>query len=225
MSVNPRSGAERRPARQRRPAEEARRAILDATERRLAQVGLAGIRLQDVAAEVGISHPAILHHFGSREGLLQALIERTLRRLRRDLVAAVETMNADQTDAAGVLEKAFAVLADRGQARLFAWLLLSGQAQELENDESELLRDIVEAIHRVREVHVGPADFEETRFAVLLAGAALFGDAIAGRALRRSAGLRDHERGAVAFRKWLAERLFEYLTRPRSHGERGRPAD
>ena len=57
----------------RRTAEETRAAILDAAERRLKASGPASIRLQDVAAEAGISHPAVLHHFGSREGLVQAV--------------------------------------------------------------------------------------------------------------------------------------------------------
>src|SRR5690606_21428412 len=66
----------------RRPAEEARRLILDAAEVRLAAQGPEGIRLQDIARDVGISHPAILHHFESREGLVRALIARTSKQLR-----------------------------------------------------------------------------------------------------------------------------------------------
>jgi len=48
----------------RRTKEEAQRVILDAAEERLANGGPEALRLQDIAADVGISHPAILHHFG-----------------------------------------------------------------------------------------------------------------------------------------------------------------
>ena len=47
----------------RRTKEEAQRVILDAAEERLANGGPEALRLQDIAADVGISHPAILHHF------------------------------------------------------------------------------------------------------------------------------------------------------------------
>ncbi|MBV1885644.1 MAG: TetR family transcriptional regulator, partial [Parvibaculaceae bacterium] len=58
------SALKARPAKRiRRTAEEARRLILDAAEKRLAEQGPEGIRLQDIAKDIGVSHPAILHHF------------------------------------------------------------------------------------------------------------------------------------------------------------------
>src|SRR5450432_3158548 len=62
--------------RRRRTSDEARAAILDAAERRLVSSGPAGIRLQEVAADVGVSHPTVLHHFGSREALVREVCER-----------------------------------------------------------------------------------------------------------------------------------------------------
>jgi len=55
-----------------------RAAIMDAVEKRLQEVGPVGIRLQDVAADVGVSHPTVLHHFGSREELLRQIADRAL---------------------------------------------------------------------------------------------------------------------------------------------------
>ena len=49
------------------------------------------MRLQDVAADLGISHPAILHHFESREGLLQALALRAMEELNDGLVRDIES--------------------------------------------------------------------------------------------------------------------------------------
>ena len=60
----------------RRSAEEARAVILDAAETHLRARGPDGLRLKDLADEIGISHPAILHHFGSRTALVQAVMQR-----------------------------------------------------------------------------------------------------------------------------------------------------
>ena len=62
----------------RRTPEKARSLILDAAQASLASRGPAGIRLQDVARAAGVSHSNVLHHFGSRAGLIEALNRRTL---------------------------------------------------------------------------------------------------------------------------------------------------
>src|ERR1700734_2003894 len=77
------------PPRKRRTAEEARAAILDAAERLLVAGGPAGLRLQEIAADVGVSHPTVLHHFGSREGLMEAVVARALDSLHADLLTAM----------------------------------------------------------------------------------------------------------------------------------------
>src|ERR1700731_5398445 len=78
--------AARRP---RRTPEEARRLILSAAQELLADTGPEGLRLQEIAAAAGISHPLILHHFGSREGLVRALTQQAVAELRDKLVAAM----------------------------------------------------------------------------------------------------------------------------------------
>ena len=57
------------PPKKRRTADEARAAILDAAERILIETGPGAIRLQHVAELVGVSHPTVLHHFGTRDAL------------------------------------------------------------------------------------------------------------------------------------------------------------
>src|SRR6516164_4639783 len=74
-----------------RTPEEARRLILEAAQTRLATTGPQGLRLQDIAAAAGISHPLILHHFGSREGLVRALTQQAVAELRDKLVATMES--------------------------------------------------------------------------------------------------------------------------------------
>ena len=56
------------------PREDAQRAILDAAEKRLREGGPEAVRVQHVAADLGVTDAAIHHHFGSRRGLMEALL-------------------------------------------------------------------------------------------------------------------------------------------------------
>ncbi len=196
----------------RRTAEEARRLILDAAEERLARQGPEGLRLQDIARDVGISHPAILHHFESREGLVRALIARTNAQLRDSLLGALGSDAANQ-DAADHIGHVFEALSDRGTARLLSWLLLTGRATE-ESDAHNIMGEIVEALQAKREEYAKdqgtPApDKEDTLFIAMLTANAAFGEAIVGRQLAEAAGL-DQD-GIKRFRKWFAKLLNDHL--------------
>ena len=59
----------------RRSATQARELILEAAESQLSRFGPDSLRLKQLAADVGMSHPAILHHFGSRDGLVRAVVD------------------------------------------------------------------------------------------------------------------------------------------------------
>jgi AcrR family transcriptional regulator len=58
------------------PAEERRTALLDAALEVIARSGFAGTTLRDVAAEAGVAHGLLRHHFGTREALLAAAFDR-----------------------------------------------------------------------------------------------------------------------------------------------------
>src|SRR5580658_6037095 len=117
------------PPRKRRSAAEARMAILDAAERRLQASGPAAIRLQEVAADVGVSHPTILHHFGSREALVEEVVRRALDSLHAGLLASVKGMPDGGTDqVAFLLDAVFETLAAGRHGRTFLWLALGGYA-------------------------------------------------------------------------------------------------
>ncbi len=75
--------------RARRSPDEARRLILDAAQDAIARTGPEGLRLQEIAAAAGISHPLILHHFGSRAGLVRALTREATIELKDKLIAAM----------------------------------------------------------------------------------------------------------------------------------------
>lgn len=52
-----------------------REAILVAVARVIARRGIRGLRVEDVAAEAGVSAPLLYYHFGSRSGLVKAALE------------------------------------------------------------------------------------------------------------------------------------------------------
>jgi AcrR family transcriptional regulator len=84
------------------PDLERRQELLDAVVKECAANGIGDRSLRDVAAAVGTSHRMLLHHFGSRNELLLALVEEVesrqrvlLRELPTDPPAAIAAMWAD----------------------------------------------------------------------------------------------------------------------------------
>jgi AcrR family transcriptional regulator len=84
------------------PDEGRRRDLLDALIEAFAHDGIGDRSLRDIAEAVGTSHRMLLHHFGSREGMLLAVVEQVERRqagvldeLPRDAAGAFDAMWAD----------------------------------------------------------------------------------------------------------------------------------
>jgi AcrR family transcriptional regulator len=198
----------------RRSADEARRLILDAAEERLAAQGPEGIRLQDIARDVGISHPAILHHFESREGLVRALIARTSTQLRDKMLTALQSKHngEDVVEANELISNVFETLSDRGTARLLSWMLLTGRSPE-SSTSGALVTEIADELHQRRKEDAvkhdkGAPDREDTLFMAILTANAAFGDAIIGRELAKDAGL--DQAGVARFRAWFAKLLHDH---------------
>jgi AcrR family transcriptional regulator len=82
----------------RSPDLERRKELLDAVVNECAARGIGDRSLRDVAAAVGTSHRMLLHHFGSREELLLAIVEEVERR-QRTLLPELPTEPAAATAA------------------------------------------------------------------------------------------------------------------------------
>lgn len=67
--------------RRRRQREEARRAILDATESLMVQSGGEDFSIRQLAERCGYTPPTIYHYFGDKQGLVDALLEERFARL------------------------------------------------------------------------------------------------------------------------------------------------
>jgi len=191
--------------RTRRAPEEARARILDAAEHRLATGGPDALRLQDIARDLGISHPAILHHFGSRDGLVVALEERAMTGLQQELLGRLEA-SAEEG-----LSRAFATLGEAGHARLLAWQVLRG-GNDRARDDAAMMKTLADAYHHARidkAQRSGQPEptYEDTAFWVRLAALALFGEALIGPLLSQSARQSDPDTTRARFQKWLAALL------------------
>lgn len=106
--------------RSRLPAAQRRRQIIEVASGLVAERGFWGLSMQDVADGCGLTVPGLLHHVGSKDGLLVALLEhrdaedhRSLSEQQldgaglRDLCVALVRRNASQPE----IVRLFAVLA------------------------------------------------------------------------------------------------------------------
>ena len=192
----------KRGKRLRRTPEEARRLILEAAQTRLATTGPEGLRLQDIAAAAGISHPLILHHFGSREGLVRALTREAAAELRDKLVAA---MASTEYSLEQLLDRVFDTFRD-GLAQRLAWLATVDPGGGAEGTQL-IIRDIAERLHDRRIAAAPPGTViarADTDALIHLVATSAFGDALYGAQLHRSAGLPATSETDRSFRQWLA---------------------
>jgi len=186
----------------RRTPEEARRLILEAAQTRLAATGPEGLRLQDIAAAAGISHPLILHHFGSREGLVRALTREAAAELRDKLVAAMES---SEYSVEQLLDRVFDTFRD-GLAQRLVWLVTVDPDGGAEGTQL-IIRDIADRLHERRIAAAPPGTAiprADTDALIHLVATSAFGDALYGPQLHRSAGLPAIGETDRSFRQWLA---------------------
>jgi AcrR family transcriptional regulator len=71
------------------PPPDMRHRILDAAERLIQAEGVPGLTIARAAAEAGVSKGGLLHHFGSKEALLAALMQRLAGFVRQAFDATV----------------------------------------------------------------------------------------------------------------------------------------
>jgi AcrR family transcriptional regulator len=187
----------------RRTPHEARRLILTAAQEAIARTGPEGLRLHDIATAAGISHPLILHHFGSRAGLVRALTRQAIAELKDKLVAAMTERDYSIEEQ---LDRVFDAFRD-GLGQRLAWLATVDPGGD-QGASTMVQREIADYLHARRIAAAPPGTTvvpEDSQFLVHLIAIAALGDAIYGAQLRRSAGLRDGPETDRRFRGWLAE--------------------
>jgi len=173
--------------RQRRTPQAAKFAILEAAEQRLHDEGPEGVRIQRIAADLGITDAAIHYHFGTREALMDALLRRIGRRLVDDIEATIEKWAPDQIDVAALGRLFQLAYADERAARLALWLSLVGWRPK----GSGMLKSLVERVHQARmkaarKARRAAPRVNDTQYAIALLSAAHMHAAMSGEALLAS---------------------------------------
>ncbi|GHI05765.1 TetR family transcriptional regulator [Streptomyces cellostaticus] len=116
--------------------------LLDAALRVYAQTGDQGLTVSAVTKASGVSLGSLYHHFGSIDGLMNALLMRWLERLLGELVTAVQGTRTAHT---GIRALVGAYLAFVQEHRDAARLLHSAYADRQGMADGKQLRDAQEA--------------------------------------------------------------------------------
>lgn len=185
--------------------EEARTAILDAAIKIVAEVGPSGLRISAVAKLARMAHPNVMHHFGSREGLLNALGQRLSDNARDRVSSAIaEVLVAAPEDRVDALTHVLDVSYSGVEGRAAVWLHMSGFDTLMRQN----LTQIVELSHQMRETVTERASYAHTNRLVMLVTMALVGEVVSGAGVKESLGFTDQDENRANFRRWLAEILL-----------------
>ena len=83
------------------PPSSPRGRLLDAALEEIADSGLGNLTLKSVSLRAGCAHSLIAHHFGSKEGLLEACAERWTREISTRTADVVEALESNQDPISG----------------------------------------------------------------------------------------------------------------------------
>lgn len=176
--------------RRRRDPEAARAEILAAAEQLVFEQGPQGLKIKAVAQAAGMTHPTILHHFGSASGLLQALQQHFSRQIRESFVNALHDSPPGPEKWLSLLKK----LSDPKLGRMLCHLIAEG-VDPFPPVEEGGLKQILKLLPGADETH-------KSRM-VLTVLYAMYGEAIFGSMLRERMGVEHSEAEQDAYQKWL----------------------
>lgn len=168
--------------RRRRSAEDAKAEALAAARRLLLTKGPDAVTLTAVAAEMGISHSNLLHHFGSAAELQSALMSAMVRDLAMALEDAVAHLRSDAGAPRALVDRVFDAFDKGGAGPLAAWIALSGNLAHLA-PVRQAVAELVKALEEKFAQEAGDAHHGVTS-AVLFLALMAFGDSIIGAPLK-----------------------------------------
>jgi AcrR family transcriptional regulator len=164
------------PHRRRRTSQDARAEALAAARGILLELGPEALTLKAVAAQVGVTHANLLHHFGSAGGLRTELMTKMLRDLAEVMREAVARLRAGECSMDEVVSLTFDAFGEGGAGRLAAWMVLNRDTDRLE-PIGEVVRELADAI-------VIEGKEAQVRQAILFVTMMAFADGVIGRYLR-----------------------------------------
>jgi AcrR family transcriptional regulator len=97
------------PVRARTPSQDVEQNLLDAAEAVLVREGLGGVTVRAVATEAGVAPMGVYNRFGSKDGLIEALVMRSFDLLRDAVADRGETDPVDRLRRSGQRYREFAL--------------------------------------------------------------------------------------------------------------------
>jgi TetR/AcrR family fatty acid metabolism transcriptional regulator len=154
--------------------EEKRRQILDAAVRAFARKGYHACRVAEIASEAGVAYGLVYHYFSSKDELLETIFRDTW----REMLAAIETVEAEGEPAAEQLRKVAAIVLrtwkrDPDLVRVLVREVTRSPQIQREVEEIEHAYDALERIVRRGQANGELRDDVEPRLAALVLYGAL----------------------------------------------------
>ncbi len=91
-------------------AEETKERILDAAERLFADSGFSATSLRDITGEAGVNLASVNYHFGSKEALLSAILDRRFRPINDRRLAVLDALETAAGEGGPAVEEIVAAL-------------------------------------------------------------------------------------------------------------------
>ena len=201
-----------RPPRRRRTPEGARQELLDAAEQVFADFNPDHVGLVDIAREAGVSHALITHYFGTYAGLVEATLERRIRRLREQILTKLHEAGA-LSRPSDLLAMLFGALEDPVHLRLVKWMLASDRPGAVKAFalQDQGLQEVARTVANAIERDPTRRQIETIELALVTAVAAAYGYAISKYALAAAVGRPTSSELDADVRNTLAGMLRAYL--------------
>lgn len=171
------------PRRRKRTPDVAREEALAAARALLIEGGPDAVTLKAVGARIGMTHPNLIHHFGSAGQLQVALMGAMVRDLTDALGDAVAYLRTDDAAPRLLVDKVFDAFDEGGAGVLAAWIALRGDMSHLEPIR-EAVGELVTAVEEKFPQDDPSLAHRRITSAVLFLALCAFGDAVIGEPLR-----------------------------------------
>lgn len=148
---------------------ERRAQLLDAADRAIARYG-AGVRMEDVAAEAGVTKPIVYRHFGDKGGLYEALARRFARQLMERLTAAMAAADDPLDKLTTTIDAYLAAIEERPELYRFLLHRAAAERPEVTQAVGDFTYQLADRIAAILADEFGRFGFEITQPQVLAHG-------------------------------------------------------